>query len=121
MIILAKTIGIVISALGILFLVLPEKAKLIMNFWKQGSRIYGAGILRVLFSVVLFLAASQSRAPVITAILGLMFMVSGILVFVMGVEKSKELIQWWEDQPSLIHRLLGLLVLCFGLLVLYTV
>lgn len=121
MIILAKTIGLVICGLGLFFTILPEKVKVLFEFWKQGNRFYGNAILRIFFAVVLFSAAAKCRIPSIALLLGVLFLLSGILIFIIGIDKMKEQLQWLEGQTPLAFRILGLIALSFGLMILYTV
>ena len=117
MILLAKLIGIAICAFGIYLVALPDKAKEVMSFFKKQNRMIWPGVLRALVGVVLLLAAYGSRVPHITVSLGMIFLLSGVLVFILGSEKMAEQMTWWEAQNQLVFRVLGLVVLAFGILV----
>lgn len=119
MLILAKLIGVLFVGLGIAFLVKPVWMTQVMQFWKEGNRIYWAGIIRVIIAIVLFLAAPAATNVMAPIILGLIILLSGVVIFVMGPEKLKALIQSWEDQNVSIHRLLSLIITSFGLLVFF--
>lgn len=118
MVILARLVGIFIGVLGVIFLVMPDWMKRTMAFWKEGNRIYGGGVIRLAIAVVLLMAAPQARQPLTALILGILFLVSGIVIFMMGVEEGKKLIGWWEGQSTPVLRLMGIFVITFGALIL---
>lgn len=121
MALLANLVGVFITGFGLFVTILPEKAKVLMGFWREGNRAYWGGIIRIAIAVVVFLAAPSGWTPGPAVALGILFLVSGVLVFAIGLEKMKEQILWWENQPQLVLRLLGLVVLSFGILVLTAV
>ncbi len=121
MLILVKLIGIVIVVMGITFLLSPKKLKHFMAFLGQGKRLYGVGILRLLFGVILLLAASQCRLVGVILTLGILILIGGILIFVLGLERVKSMLNWWNKRSPLILRLMGLIALALGALLLYSV
>ncbi|PIW58272.1 MAG: hypothetical protein COW13_05310 [Candidatus Omnitrophica bacterium CG12_big_fil_rev_8_21_14_0_65_50_5] len=63
------------------------------------------------------MAVSHSRVPLAAIALGVMFLMSGIIVFASDTEKLKTFISHYAQMPALVIRLLGLVAACFGLLV----
>ena len=121
MLILVKLIGIVIVVMGITFLLSPKQLRQLLAFLGQGKRLYGVGILRLLFGVILLLAASQCRLVGVVLTLGILFLIGGILIFVLGLERLKSILNRWDKKSPLTLRLLGLIPLAFGALLLYSV
>ncbi|MBI4431266.1 MAG: hypothetical protein HY587_06115 [Candidatus Omnitrophica bacterium] len=117
MIILAKSFGILIAVLGLIFLVYPDRAKKMMDFWKEGNRIYGAGAIRLAIGVILLFASPQAAQPFTAAVLGVLILVTGVVIFVMGLEEVKKQIAFWESQPILVRRIMGVFVTLFGILI----
>ena len=117
MIILVKLIGIVIMAFGLVIFASPEFTQKILGFFKEGKRLYLAGVIRGVVGMLLFLTASQSRVQLAAISLGLMFLVSGIVVFAADIEKLKAFIASFSDMPALVIRLMGLVAASFGILI----
>jgi uncharacterized protein YjeT (DUF2065 family) len=117
MISLVKLVGLLIMALGLAIFASPSFAQKIFDFIKEGKRIYYAGVIRTAVGLILFLCASQSRVPLTAIALGLMFLVSGIVVFAADPEKLKALIGFYSEMPGLVIRLLGLVAAAFGILI----
>ncbi len=117
MIILAKLLGIAITAFGLVIFASPDFIKKVFDFFKEGKRIYLAGVLRVFIGLLLLLTVSHSTVPLAVISLGLLFLVSGIVVFAVDLEKTKVFLSHYSDLPQLIIRLLGLVAACFGLLI----
>lgn len=119
MLITAKLIGVAIILLGVSILFLPDTFKKMVRFWKEGSRIYGAGAVRVIFGLVFFLAAPSSHLPGGAVAAGFLFVLAGAIVFMAGIEKIKALLTIWEEMPPMVCRLIGLIASVFGTLLLY--
>ena len=121
MLVLARLLGIAILLLGISVLVNPDIMKSMIIFWSQGKRIYGAGVLRIIFGVIFLLIASQSKATIIVTIMGLLFLIGGILIFALREKKTKAILDKWKDCPPLTCRLLSLIAIVIGILIVTSV
>jgi hypothetical protein len=75
----ALLFGLVIAALGVLGLAAPSTFLTAMQFFQSGHRVYLGGVIRVLFGVVIFLAAQDSRWPRALKVLGAVVILLGIL------------------------------------------
>ncbi|MBI4115292.1 MAG: DUF2065 family protein [Candidatus Omnitrophica bacterium] len=117
MIILIKLVGIVITVFGLAIFASPEFSQKVFDFFKEGKRIYYAGVVRVAAGALILLSASQSAVPLAAIALGVMFLVSGIVVFVSDLEKMKAFILTYSQMPSLVIRLFGLVGASFGILI----
>jgi uncharacterized protein YjeT (DUF2065 family) len=117
MVLLAKFIGALIMSIGFVIFASPAFTQELFNFFKQGKRIYYAGVFRTGVGLVLFLSASQSSVPLAAIALGLMFLVSGIAVFAAEQEKMKSFMEAYSQMPPLVIRLFGLVAASFGMLI----
>lgn len=117
MILLAKSFGFMIAAFGLVIFASPSFTGKIFAFFKEGKRLYLAGAVRLAAGLVLLLAASQSAVPIAAVALGVMFLVSGIVVFAADMEKLKAFMESYSRMPGLVLRLLGLAAACFGVLI----
>ncbi len=114
--ILAQAVGLLIAACGLAILIQPQLTHKVFEFIKQGHRIYIAGVVRVCVGLVLFLSSSGSDIPMAANMLGAIFLLSGVIVFVSDLEKLKAFMAKYNELPEVTLRLLGLLAAAFGLL-----
>lgn len=120
MLILVRLIGIVIVGMGATFLLSPKTLKQVLSFWGEGKRPYIAGILRLLIGAILLLAASQCRLVGVVVTLGVLILVGGIIIFLLGLERVKSILSWWNKKSLLVMRLISLIPLALGVLLLYS-
>ena len=121
MLILAKLIGIIIAVLGIVYLVSPKIMKQVIGYFDQDKKIYVGGVVRLLFAIILLLAASQCRLTGIVVVLGILFLVGGVLVFSLGMDKEKAALNWLKERPDMILRLFALIPVAVGVLLIYSI
>ena len=117
MVILAKLVGLLIMVLGLTIFASPHLTQKLFDFFKEGKRIYYAGVIRTLVGLLLFFCVPRSAVPLAAIALGLMFLVSGIVVFAVDVEKLKAFLASYSEMPGLVIRLLGLVAASFGILI----
>ncbi len=120
MLILVKLIGIIIAGMGIVVLLSPKALHQMLSYWGQGKKLYLAGILRLLIGVILLLAAPQCRLVGVILALGILCLIKGILIFILGIEKTKAVLDWWKNRSHRVIRLIGLIVIAFGALLIYS-
>ena len=117
MVILAKVVGMLITIMGLAIFASPQFTQKIFGFFKEGTRIYLAGVVRGVVGFILLIGASQSEVPLAAIALGLMFIMSGIVVFAADLDKLKDFIESYSQMPALVLRLLGLVAASFGILI----
>ena len=121
MLILVKLIGILFVGLGVIFLLNPKSMKQYVAFVLKGKRIYLCGMLRILIGVIFLLAASQCRLSGVIIILGILTLIKGLMVFVLGPEKIKSILNWWAKKSDSVIRLLSIIAIAIGALIIYSV
>ena len=115
-----RIIGIVFVFTTIVYLLKPDIMKRLMEFFKQGRRIYFAALIRFVLAIVFLLAARQCRWFLVIFAFGVLFIISGLLVFILGPEKVKSYINWWQRQPLMLLRIVSLIGLAIGALIIYS-
>lgn len=120
MLILVRAIGLMILGMGLTIAADPRAFSMIINFWKEGKRIYGAGAARLIFGCIFLAAASGCRVPVVITSLGVLMLIGAAVVFAMGPDRIRGMLTWWEKKPPLFMRLTGLAPLTIGLLILHS-
>ncbi|MBL7187033.1 MAG: hypothetical protein ISS70_12000 [Phycisphaerae bacterium] len=115
-----KSVGIIITLMGVVYLLRPDLIKQLMNFFKKSRRIYLPGLLRLALAVVFFLGASECRYFWVIFASGMIFLTGGLLIFMLGPEKIRRMLDWYQEQPILIFRVIALIVLAFGAIIIYS-
>ncbi len=114
-----KIIGVGIAFMGILYLIKPDVMKKVIEFFKKGKRVYLTAILRFALAVIFLVGANSCRNFWGIFAFGIVFIISGLLIFILRAEKTKAILNWYSKQPNLILRFLGLITSAFGLLIFY--
>ncbi|MDP2653729.1 MAG: hypothetical protein Q8Q08_06830 [Candidatus Omnitrophota bacterium] len=117
MVFLVKFVGLLIMSFGFAIFASPPFAQKMFDFFKVGKRIYWAGVVRTSVGLLMLLTSSRSLVPLAAIALGLMFLVSGIVVFAADIEKLKDFMLAYRKMPALVIRLMGLAAASFGILV----
>jgi len=115
-----KIIGIVFIAMTIVYFLKPDVMKWLMEFFKKGKRIYLAALVRFTLAVVFLLAARECDITWVIVAFGILFIISGLLIFILGLERVKAYIGWWQKQSTLLLRLVSLIGLALGAIIIYS-
>ncbi len=116
-----ESLGIIITLMGVAYLLRPELIKHLMNFFKKNRRIYLPGLLRLGLAVVFFLGARECRYPLVIFGSSMIFLTGSFLIFTLGPERVRRLLDYYEDQPVLVFRAIALIVLAFGAIIIRSV
>ncbi len=114
-----KIIGIILITLGVWFFIVPKMTIKITSVVTKGKRLYFAAAFRVILGIIFLLAANDCRSPWIIKILGIIFLLSGIIIFAFGLEKCREALQWFQNRPSWAYRLPSIVIFAIGCLTIY--
>lgn len=118
--IVVKIAGILILLIGIVYLLKPDIIKWLMQFFKKGKRIYFAGVIRFALAIIFLLGASECDQKWIIAVFGILFLISGLLIFLLGPEKIRQLFEWYQKQTVLLFRIIAAIVLACGAVIVYS-
>jgi hypothetical protein len=112
-----QIIGIVIAAIGIVFILKPSVLKQLFEFFKKGNRIYVAAPIRLALAVVFFVGANQCRQSWVIIVIGILFLLSAILVLLLGPKKLRPMIEWFQGQSEILQRVVALIALAVGVVI----
>lgn len=112
-----RIVGIIIALAGVVYLLKPSVIKWLMEFFKQGRRLYFAGLIRFVLAVIFFSAYRDCNQRWIIFAFGILFLISGLLVFVIPLEKLRAYIAWWQKQPLTLLRVISLIALAIGVVI----
>lgn len=119
-VIVIKSLGILFVLMGVAYLLRPEIIKGLMRFFKKGNRIYFAGLLRFVLAVVFLFAATECRIPAVIGALGIIFLLSGALIFLLGPERIRAILDWYDRQPITIFNFISLVVVIVGAVIIFS-
>jgi hypothetical protein len=119
-VIVIKSLGIIFALIGLGYLLRPDVMKRLMEFFKKGRRIYFPGLLRLALAVVFFVGARECRYFWVILAAGIIFLAGALLIFVLGPEKIRRILDWYQEQPTLIFRVIAVIVLVFGMIIIFS-
>lgn len=115
-----KIVGIVILIAAIVYLLKPGVMKWLLEFFKKGHRIYFLGLIRLVLAVVFLLGARECDITWVIAAFGVLFLMSGLLIFMLGLEKLKAILDWYQKKSALFLRVIALIALAIGAAIIYS-
>ncbi len=118
--IVIRIIGIVFVFMTIVYFFKPDIMKRLMEFFKQGRRMYFAALIRFVLAIVFLLAAHKCSKFWVIFAFGILFIISGLLIFILGLEKVKSYINWWQKQPLVLLRVMAVVGLALGAIIIYS-
>ena len=119
--IFVKIVGLIMAIMGIVLILTPKTLNQLVNFCQKGKRLRIGAIIRIIIGVIFLNSASQCKLPLVVAIIGVLILIKGIMVFVLGPQRVRSTLEWWNKRPAQMIRLLGLIALALGLLLIYSV
>lgn len=109
------TIGAVFGAVGVAGFAAPgAMAGAIDGFRSSPVRIYGWAGVRVIIGMVLALGAPATASPTLIRVIGAVVVVKAALVPVLGLDRVRSLLGWFQARSPVLVRFLFLLVASFG-------
>ena len=118
--IVIQSLGIFFCIIGIVYLLRPDVMKWLLEFFKKGKRMYFAGLIRFVLAVVFLLAAGDCKMPWLIIVFGVLFIIGGLLIFILGLEKLKSIIDWYQKQSVLLLRVVAVIALALGGVIIYS-
>ncbi len=111
--------GIMMVAVGAIYLVKPVLMKKVMRFWTKGARIYLGGILSLLFGVIFLITATECALTWFIVLLGILSLIKGVLLFVLGPKKILPLVERLTKGPQSALRVFAIVAIAMGVLLIY--
>jgi len=112
-----RIIGIVIVAVGVVYILKPGVMKWLFEFFKKGNRLYVVAPIRLGLGVVFLLGAGECKQFLVIMAIGILLLISGILVLVLGPRKLVPILEWFQGQSEFLQRVVALIVLAVGVII----
>jgi cell division protein FtsW (lipid II flippase) len=113
-------IGIAFVCMGAFYLVKPTALTRIIEFFKQGKRMYLAAAIRLVLAVIFLLAARECYLPWVIGLLGMVFLASSLVIFAAGPEKLRPMMDWVQKRITSLAKPAGILIVLLGTLIIYS-
>jgi len=117
---IVRIVAVLFILSGILYVVRPNAAKSLIQFFAKGNRIYLAGIIRFALAILLLLSVHDCNLRWVIIAFGVLLILSSVLIFSLGPKKLAGLLNWAQRQPALILRMMGLIAIALGGILIYS-
>lgn len=114
----AHIVGLMIIALGIAGLAVPDYLPRLAWMSQSAPALYIAAFVRLAFGIVLLLAAPKARIPNALRILGVLMILGGALTPFIGARLAETVLAWWSRDVAMI-RAWAAAALAVGVLIVY--
>jgi len=115
--IVVKIIAVAFILMGVLLAAYPQLLKRLIGLVAKGIRIYLIGLIRLALAVVFLLAARECKNFWLIFIFGILFLLSGLLVFLLGPRRLRPMLDWLQRQSALLLRVLAVVIVLIGILI----
>ncbi len=112
-------IGVIVSGIGLAVLVKPAKLKDLLYFLVEKDRFYVVAALRVVIGVLFLFAAGSTRSPIFVSVMGILFVLAGVLIPILGPARLRSLVSWWMKRGNWVLRAWALVAFAFGVILIW--
>lgn len=106
--------GLLVICVGAFVLVQPLGLKGFSDVFLTSSGLWFAAGLRLVVGVLLWISAAASRTPRVLRVFGALFVLGGILLPVVGLERMQAVAEWGAGQDASVLRGVGLMATAMG-------
>src|SRR5438477_11080391 len=96
-----------IAAMGVLVIVSPTRSNDLTRLFADKTGMWIATAIRAILALGLLAAASESKAPILLRILGLIILIVAIVIPILGLDRHRRMIEWWLARPRTTQILCG--------------
>jgi hypothetical protein len=84
---------------------------------KVGKRCYMGGVVRIVLGGLLLVASPYATFFWIPVIVGAIIVISGVLIFALGLSRIHAFLDWWAVKPENTRRIASLVAVALGVLI----
>jgi len=112
--IIVLAIGLIIIVTGLAVLVKPARLKDLLYILLEKDWFRMVATLRVIIGALFLFAAGGTRSPIFVSVMGVLFILAGVLIPILGPARLRSLTSWWMKRRDLVLRLWALVALALG-------
>ena len=119
--IIVLLLSLFVAAMGVLAIFAPRRANDLARAFEGRAGLYAATAIRLVLGAGLWLVADASRAPATLRVFGVIILLVGVLTPFLGLDRHRQMINWWLSVGRLIQLVWGALTLAFGIFLIYAI
>src|SRR5438309_10877504 len=108
-----------IAAMGVLVIVSPTRSNDLTRLFADKTGMWIATAIRAVLALGLLAAASESKAPMLLRILGLLILIVAIVMPILGLDRHRRMIDWWLARSRSVEMVCGAAVFVLGIGLIY--
>jgi uncharacterized membrane protein YtjA (UPF0391 family) len=97
----------------------PALAHNLTRLFADKTGMWIATAIRALLGLGLLAGASESKAPILFQILGLLILIVAILTPILGLDRHRRMIDWWLARSRTVEMVCGAAAFVFGIGAIY--
>lgn len=113
--------GVLVVCIGAWVVVDPQQLPTYANRFVDPSALWIAVGMRVSVGALLWFTAPASRTPAVLRVLGVLFILSGLTLAVLGLERLHGIVDWAAGLDDLTFRAIGLGAALVGAFIVWSV
>ena len=121
MVALALILCAAIAAMGVVMIFKPAIAHELTRLLADKTGMWVATAIRAVLGLGLLAAASDSKAPTLLKLLGLLILIVAIVVPTLGLDRHRRMIDWWLARKRTTQIFCGVAALVFGIGLIYLI
>jgi len=121
MVALALILCAAIAAMGVVMVFKPPLAHDLTRLLSDKTGLWIATAIRAALALGLLAAASESKAPMLLRILGLLILIVAIGMPILGLDRHRRMIDWWLARKRTTEMLCGAVAFVFGVGLIYLI
>jgi hypothetical protein len=121
MVALALILCAAIAAMGVVMIFKPAIAHELTRLLADKTGMWIATAIRAVLGLGLLAAASDSKAPTLLRLLGLLILLVAIVVPILGLDRHRRMIDWWLARKRTTQIFCGVAALVFGIGLIYLI
>lgn len=121
MVALALILCAAIAAMGVVMIFKPALAHELARLLADKAGMWIATAIRAALGLGLLAAASDSKAPTLLKLLGLLILIVAIALPILGLDRHRRMIEWWLARKRMTDILCGAAAAVFGIGLIYLI
>ena len=121
MVALALILCAAIAATGVLMVFKPALIHDLTRLAAERTGMWVVTALRAILALGLFAAASESKAPTLLRIFGLIVLLIAIATPLIGLDRHRRMIEWWLSRRRTVEMMCGAAAFVFGIGLIYVI
>jgi hypothetical protein len=121
MIALALILCAAIAAKGVIVIVKPALSHDLVRLLTDKAGMWIATAIRAVLALGLLAAASESKAPMLLRLLGVIILILAIATPILGLDRHRRTIDWWLTRRRTVQMMCGAAGFVFGIGLMYLI